>query len=66
MDESGQFLDFFKKLSTLTWLSESKKPFHFEIRSAVKNQVLYISHIFKHLACEKRPNTELFRVHIFL
>ena len=52
MDESGQFLDFFKKLSTLTWLSESKKPFHFEIRSAVKNQVLYISHIFKHLACE--------------
>ena len=32
MDSSGRFLDFFKMLFTLTWLSESNKTFHFDIR----------------------------------
>ena len=32
MDSSGRFLDFLKKLFTLTWLSESNKMFHFDIR----------------------------------
>ena len=39
--------DSLKKSSTLKWLSKSNKSFHFEIQSAVKNQVLYISYILE-------------------